>query len=125
MDAYNKVVANWRANANMKKFEQLRKMYKDAGHYIAAGHTDLIPLIEKLYKRILSMHTKDIQTPANGKGNIAWGTGDTPIGDILQLIRKNKYKFPETIELEYQVPEGSEAVKEVQKCLKFCIKALV
>lgn len=96
----------------------------DAGHYIAAGHTDLIPLIEKQHKRILSMHTKDRQTPANGKGNLAWGTGDTPISDILQLMRKNKYKFPATIELEYQIPEGSDAVKEVQKCLEFCRKAL-
>ncbi|AMQ57007.1 sugar phosphate isomerase/epimerase family protein [Algoriphagus sanaruensis] len=96
----------------------------DAGHYIAAGHTDLIALIQKQHGRILSMHTKDRQTPANGKGNLAWGTGDTPIGDILKLMQKNKYQFPATIELEYQVPQGSDAVKEVQKCLEFCQKAL-
>lgn len=96
----------------------------DAGHYIAAGHTDLIPLIEKHHGRIFSMHTKDRQTPANGKGNLVWGTGDTPIGDMLKLMQKNKYKFPATIELEYQVPEGSDAVKEVQKCVEFCRKAL-
>lgn len=97
----------------------------DAGHYVAAGHSDLIPLIEKHHARILSMHTKDRQTPANGKGNLAWGTGDTPIGDILKLMQKNNYQFPATIELEYQVPEDSNAVKEVQKCLEFCRKALV
>jgi hypothetical protein len=39
-------------------------------------------------------------------------------------MKKNKYKFPATIELEYQVPDGSDAVKEVQKCLEFCRKAL-
>lgn len=213
-DAYTKVVADWRANADMKKFEQVRKMYKDAGvsiyafkpnafgvnnsdlevaygmkaaralgashvtlehpsndaqtlrlgklgeqnkmgvgyhgheqetftfwdtalaqspanglnldagHYIAAGHTDLLTLIEKQHAHIYSMHTKDRQTPANGKGNLAWGTGDTPIGEMLKLMQKNKYKFPATIELEYQVPEGSDAVKEVQKCVEFCRKAL-
>ncbi len=96
----------------------------DAGHYIAAGNTDLIPLIEKQHKHILSMHTKDRQTPANGKGNLAWGTGDTPIPGLLKLIQTNKYKFPATIELEYQIPEGSDAVKEVQKCVEFCEKAL-
>jgi sugar phosphate isomerase/epimerase len=96
----------------------------DAGHYIAAGHTDLIPLIEKHHARILSMHTKDRQTPANGKGNLVWGNGDTPIAEILQLMRKNKYQFPATIELEYQIPDGSDAVKEVQKCVEFCQKAL-
>ena len=96
----------------------------DAGHYIAAGNTDLIPLIEKQHSRILSMHTKDRTTPANGKGNLPWGTGDTPIPELLKLIAKNKYKFPATIELEYQVPEGSDAVKEVQKCVEFCEKVL-
>jgi hypothetical protein len=39
-------------------------------------------------------------------------------------MKTNKYKFPATIELEYQVPEGSDAVKEVQKCVEFCQKAL-
>lgn len=96
----------------------------DAGHYIAAGHSDLIALVEKQHARILSMHTKDRQTPGNGKGNLAWGTGDTPIVELLQLMKKNKYKFPATIELEYQVPQGSDAVKEVQKCLEYCRKAL-
>jgi len=96
----------------------------DAGHYIAAGHTDLIPLIEKHHARILSMHTKDRKTPTNGKANVAWGTGDTPIVEMLQLMRKKKYEFPATIELEYQIPQGSDAVKEVQKCLEYARKAL-
>lgn len=39
-------------------------------------------------------------------------------------LRDNKYKFPATIELEYDVPQGSDAVKEVQKCLEYCRMAL-
>jgi sugar phosphate isomerase/epimerase len=70
------------------------------------------------------MHVKDRQTPANGKGNLAWGKGDTPIVEVLQLMRDQKYKFPATVELEYQIPEGSDAVKEVRKCLEYCRKAL-
>jgi len=96
----------------------------DTGHYIAAGHTDMMELIQKQHSKIWSMHIKDRQTPANGKGNLPWGTGDTPLGDVLRMMRDKKYKFPATIELEYQVPEGSDAVKEVQKCLEFCRKAL-
>ncbi|WP_297336367.1 TIM barrel protein [Algoriphagus sp.] len=97
----------------------------DMGHYIAAGHSDLIPLIEKQQKNILSMHTKDRQTPENGKGNVVWGNGDTPIGEILQLMQKNNYTFPATIELEYNLPENSDPIQEVQKCLEFCRKSLV
>lgn len=96
----------------------------DAGHYIAAGHKDIMELLQKQNRRILSMHTKDRQTPANGKGNLPWGTGDTPIKEILQLMQKNKYRFPASIELEYQIPDGSDAIQEVQHCLEFCRNAL-
>lgn len=95
----------------------------DLGHYVAAGYNP-VDLIKAKNDRIASAHIKDRQTPANGKGNVAWGTGDTPIAEILQTMKKNKYKFPATIELEYQIPEGSDPVKEVQKCVEFCRKAL-
>ncbi len=96
----------------------------DIGHYIAAGHTDALDLITKQNNKIWSMHVKDRQTPENGKGNLPWGNGDTPLPETLRLMRDKKYKFPATIELEYDVPAGSDAVKEVQKCLEYCRKAL-
>ena len=95
----------------------------DAGHYVAAGH-DPLAFIEAKHERIYSMHLKDRRSPANGQANVPWGEGDTPIADILCLMRKNKYKFPGTIELEYPVPEGSDAVKEVARCVEYCRKAL-
>ena len=39
-------------------------------------------------------------------------------------MRDNGYKFTATIELEYRIPEGSNRVKEVKKCLEYCKKAL-
>jgi len=41
------------------------------------------------------------------------------------LMRKNKYKFPATIELEYDIPAGSNAVKETAKCVEYARKALM
>ena len=95
----------------------------DIGHYVAAGF-DPIPLLEAKHDRIYSMHIKDRKSKANGGDNMPWGTGDTPIVPVLQLMKKNKYSFPATIELEYQIPEGSDAVKEVAKCVDYCRKAL-
>jgi len=100
-------------------------MNLDVGHYVAAGNPDPLALIREKHDRIVSMHVKDRQTPANGKDNLPWGSGDTPIRAVLQLMRDQKYTFPATIELEYEVPAGSDAVKEVAKCLDFCRKALV
>ena len=96
----------------------------DIGHYTAAGNTDTIELLTAKHDRIASMHVKDRRTPANGKDNMPWGEGDTPIIPALQLMRDKKYTFPATIEMEYQVPEGSDAVKEVKKCTEFCQNAL-
>lgn len=95
----------------------------DIGHYVAAGF-DPIPLLESKHERIYSMHVKDRKSKANGGDNMPWGEGDTPIVQVLQLMKKNKYKFPASIELEYTVPEGSDAIKEVAKCVEYCRKAL-
>lgn len=100
----------------------------DCGHYIAAGGNNtkesLLKLIEAKHDRITSMHLKDRTTKEKGQKNLVWGTGDTPIVEVLQLMKKNKYKFPVTIELEYEVPADSDAVKEVAKCVEYAKKAL-
>ena len=101
----------------------------DCGHYIAAGGKNtkesLLALIEAKHDRITTMHIKYRTTAANGAGNLVWGKGDTPIKEILLLMKKKKYKFPATIELEYDIPEGSDAVKEVAKCIDYAKKILV
>lgn len=100
------------------------RMNLDLGHFVAAGNADPLGIIKAKHDSIMSMHLKDRQTPAHGKGNLVWGTGDTPIVQALQLMRDQKYKFPGSIELEYEIPAGSDAVKEVAKCLEYCRKAL-
>lgn len=95
----------------------------DMGHYVAAGF-DPIAFLKAKHEHIVSMHTKDRKTKANGAANVVWGQGDTPIAEALQLMSKEKYKFPATIELEYDIPAGSDAVKEVAKCVEYARKAL-
>src|SRR5262245_14548297 len=96
----------------------------DFGHYVAGTGESPLPFLVKFHDRISSFHLKDRTTPAHGAKNLPWGTGDTPLKEILQTLKKNRWTMPATIELEYQVPEGSDAVKEVSKCLQFCRDAL-
>jgi sugar phosphate isomerase/epimerase len=98
-------------------------MNLDCGHYIAAGGANtketLLALIQAKHDRITSMHIKDRKNK-EGKGtNMPWGEGDTPLKEILSLLRTKKYLIPATIELEYDVPAGSDAVKETKKCFDF------
>jgi sugar phosphate isomerase/epimerase len=94
----------------------------DVGHYFA-GTKGLspIPVIEKYHDRIVSLHLKD--RTADG-GNLPFGQGKTPVKEILQLMRKEKWTFPADIELEYKIPEGSNSVAEVAKCVRYCKEAL-
>jgi sugar phosphate isomerase/epimerase len=94
----------------------------DIGHYFA-GTKGLspIPVIEKYHDRIVSLHVKD--RTADG-GNLPWGQGKTPIKEVLQLMKEEKWTFPADIELEYQIPSGSNAVAEVGKCVQYCREAL-
>ena len=98
----------------------------DCGHYMAAGNTkeSLLNLIETKHKRITSMHLKDRKTKANGGKNMPWGEGDTPLKEILTLMKEKKYKMPATIELEYDIPTGSDAVKETKKCRDYAQQLL-
>ena len=95
----------------------------DLGHYVAAGG-DPIAFLNRHHARVASFHLKDRTTPARGQKNLPWGTGDTPLAQILQVVKKNGWTMPATIELEYDVPSGSDAVKEVVRCLEFCRRAL-
>jgi sugar phosphate isomerase/epimerase len=113
-------ITSWDEAMTQSKYNGLNC---DIGHYVAAGF-DPIPLLEAKNERIYSMHVKDRKSKENGGENMPWGQGNTPIVQVLQLMKKNKYKFPATIEMEYTVPEGSDAVKEVAKCFEFCKKAL-
>lgn len=96
----------------------------DFGHYTAGTNMSPIPIIEKYGDagRIINMHVKDRKI--NNGPNMPFGQGDTPLALILQLMKRKGYTFPADIELEYPVPEDSDAVTEVKKCVEFCKNAL-
>ena len=93
----------------------------DIGHFTASNY-DAIAFIKEHHARITNLHVKD-RKKDHGP-NTPWGQGDTPIKEVLQLLRKNKYPFPANIELEYPIPQGSDVMTEMAKCLKFCKDAL-
>jgi len=94
----------------------------DIGHYVAGSKgKSPIPVIEKYHDKIISLHLKD--RTADGK-NLPWGQGQTPIKEVLQLLKKEQWPIYADIELEYQVPQGSNPVAEVAKCVQYCKDAL-
>ncbi len=93
----------------------------DAGHYYGATGLHPNDVIIKYHDRMRSIHIKDKTGPkhATPNTNMQFGKGETPIADILLLLKKEKWPISVDIELEYPIPEGSDAAKEVAKCIDY------
>ncbi len=90
----------------------------DIGHFVAAGF-DPVDYISKHHERIVTLHIKDRK--ANQGENVEFGKGDTPIREVLALLRDNGYDIPANIEYEYK---GADTLTEVGKCFTYCKQAL-
>lgn len=99
----------------------------DIGHFVAGNLGNVVDYIRQHHDRITHVHIKDRK---KGDGttegpNTPFGEGDTPIKEVLHLIRDNKYPIQATIEFEYKVPEGSDQMKEIAKTIQYCKDALL
>ena len=89
------------------------------GHFTAANY-DPIAYIKEHHSRISNLHLKDRKK--NHGANLPWGQGDTPIKEVLQLLKKEKYAIPANIEYEYMGKD--DPVTEVGRCIQYCKEAL-
>jgi sugar phosphate isomerase/epimerase len=99
----------------------------DVGHYYGATGLNPCDFMNRLHKRIVSIHVKDKTGPLDypKDTNQPLGEGKTPLIEILQLIRDKKWPIVCHIEMEHSVPQDSDPVKEVIKCVDYCRDALM
>jgi sugar phosphate isomerase/epimerase len=97
----------------------------DIGHFVA-GNLGNVDYIREHHDRITHIHVKDRKgmTGTTEGPNTPFGEGDTPIKDVLRLIRDNKYPIQATIEFEYKVPQA-DRMKEIAKTIQYCKDALL
>ncbi len=95
----------------------------DLGHFVAGNKTSVVDFIRQHHARITHVHVKDRK--ANEGPNKPFGEGDTPIREVLRLIRDNRWNIQATIEFEYPIPAGSDRMKELARAIKYCRDALV
>lgn len=90
----------------------------DIGHFTAAGF-DAVDYLEKHHDRIVTLHFKDRKK--NHGANLPFGEGETPIKEVLQVLKTKHYKIPANIEYEYK---GEDSQAEVAKCYQYMKQAL-
>jgi sugar phosphate isomerase/epimerase len=94
----------------------------DIGHFVGGNKTSPVPFLKQHHERITHIHVKDKTLDDR---NVPFGEGDTPIKEVLQVIRDNKWNIQATIEFEYAVPAGSDRMKELAKCVDYCRQSLL
>ncbi len=102
----------------MKGMSEYVAINLDIGHFTAAGF-DAVDYLSKHHAHVVTLHIKDRKK--NQGPNVPLGEGDTPIKEVLQLLKAKKYKIPANIEYEYK---GADTLAEVKKCVEYCRKAL-
>jgi sugar phosphate isomerase/epimerase len=110
---------HWEAAFALAKFNGANV---DLGHFIAGNNTSPVPFLKQYHDRVTHVHVKDRKF--NNGPNTPFGEGDTPIVEVLRLIRDNKWNMQATIEFEYKVPAGSDRMTELARCIKYCRDAL-
>jgi sugar phosphate isomerase/epimerase len=101
------------------KMSKYYKVNLDIGHFTAANF-DAVEYIRQHHDHITNLHLKDRKK--NQGDNVPWGEGDTPIRQVLQLLKREKWPIPGYIEYEYK--GTGTPVEEVKKCVEFAKKAL-
>lgn len=85
----------------------------DVGHFFASGY-DPISYIEQHRDRITNLHIKDRKK--NNGPSVPFGEGDTPLKQLLLLLRDRKYDLLCCIE---DVAPSGPAV-DLKQCLDYC-----
>ena len=96
------------------------KVNLDIGHFTAANY-DPVAYLREHHASISNLHLKHRRRDLGA--NVPWGTGDTPIRAVLQLLRRERW--PIRAHLKYAYRGSGSPVDEVMRCYDYVKQALV
>jgi len=99
----------------------------DAGHYFGTTGLNPCDFMKKYHDRIFSIHIKDKTGPNTNPPNMnqVYGQGETPVKEILLLIKNEKWPIYVDIELEHEIKPWSNQVKETKTCVQYLRNILI
>jgi len=98
----------------------------DVGNYFGSTGKHPNEILKNYHERIYSLHIKDMTSPTTDPPNTnqVWGQGETPIIDVLTLVKQEQWPLYCDIELEYDIKPWSDSVKETIKCANYARQIL-
>jgi sugar phosphate isomerase/epimerase len=101
------------------KLSKYFKVNLDIGHFTAANY-DAVAYLKEHHASVTNLHIKDRKK--NQGDNVPWGTGDTPIREVLQLLKREKWPIRAYMEYEHRGAGG--AIEEVKTCFAYAKQVL-
>ena len=101
------------------KLSKYFKVNLDIGHFTAANY-DAVAYLKEHHASVTNLHIKDRKK--NQGDNVPWGTGDTPIREVLQLLKREQWPIRAYMEYEHRGTAGP--VDEVKACFAFAKQVL-
>jgi sugar phosphate isomerase/epimerase len=95
------------------------KVNLDIGHFTAADF-DAVAYLREHHANITNLHLKDRKKHEGD--NTPWGEGETPLREVLLLLKKEKWDIPAYVEYEYK--GSGTPTEEVRKCFLFAKQIL-
>ena len=95
------------------------KVNLDIGHFTAANF-DPVAYMREHYRDITNIHLKD--RGRNQGDNTPWGQGETPIREVLLLLKREKWPIRGYIEYEYR--GTGTPTEEVKACYEYTKRML-
>jgi sugar phosphate isomerase/epimerase len=101
------------------KMSKYFKVNLDIGHFTAADF-DAVAYIRQHHADITNLHLKDRKK--NEGDNVSWGEGETPIREVLVMLKREKWPIRTYIEYEYR--GAGTPIQEVAKCFEYAKRIL-
>ena len=95
------------------------KVNLDIGHFTAANY-DAVAFLKEHHAAVTNLHIKDRKRDQGD--NVPWGMGNTPIREVLQLLKREKWPIRAYIEYEHRGTAGP--VDEVKTCFAYAKQAI-
>jgi sugar phosphate isomerase/epimerase len=105
--------------AAAQKLSKYFKVNLDIGHFTAANY-EAVAFLKEHHAEVTNLHIKDRKK--NQGDNMPWGTGDTPIREVLQLLKREKWPIRAYVEYEHRGTAGP--VDEVKTCFAYARQVL-
>jgi sugar phosphate isomerase/epimerase len=118
IDDPNELATPWSFSAAVSMSKYFKTSF-DIGHFTAANF-DALAYVREHHRDIATLCLRDRRK--NQGEALSWGSGDTPIRDVLRLLKREGWPIRAYVDYDYAGRTGP--VDEVKKCLAYAAEAL-